>query len=98
MKDILAKLHETLRNPLTRDKMRQNMQALLHEFSLAKDKKELERTLSGTPDSLSLQPKEDDEGISMMHASLEDIKRGMACAKLYKEKKMSLDSETIFQP
>ena len=33
-----------------------------------------------------------------MHASLEDIKRDMARAKLYKEKTMSSDSETAFQP
>ena len=53
MKDILAKLRKTLRNPLTRDEMRQHMQALLHEFPLAKDEKELERPRSGTPDSFS---------------------------------------------
>ena len=73
MKDILAKLHKTLHNPLTCDEMRQYMQALLHKFPLAKDKKELERPLSGTPYSLSLQQEEDDEGISMMHVSLDDI-------------------------
>ena len=99
MKDILAKLRKTLRNPLTRDEMRQHMQALLHEFPLAKDEKELERPRSsGTLDSLSLQQEEDDEGISMMHASLDDINRDMARAKLYKEKTMSSDSEMAFQP
>ena len=98
MKDILAKLRETLRNPLTRDEMCQHMQALLHEFPLEKDEKELERPLSGTPDSLSLQQEEDNEGISMIHASLDDIDHDMVCAKLYKEKTMSSDSKTAFQP
>ena len=98
MKDILANLCDTLCNPLTRDEMSQHMQALLYEFSLAKDEKELERPLSGTPNSLSLQQEENDEGISMMHASLDDINHDMARAKLYKEKTMSSDSETAFQP
>ena len=98
MKDILAKLCETLHNPLTRDEMCQHMQALFHEFPLAKDEKELERPCSGTPNSLSLQQEENDEGISMMHASLDDINRDMARAKLYKEKTMSSDSEMPFQP
>ena len=84
MKDILAKICEILCNPSTRDEMRQHMQALLHEFSLAKDEKELEKPCSKTLDSLSLQQEEDDEGISMMHASLDDIDRDMARAKLYK--------------
>ena len=53
MKDILAKLCKTLRNPFTRDEMRQHMQALLHEFTLAKDKKDLEQPRSGTPHSFS---------------------------------------------
>ena len=74
------------------------MQALLHEFPLAKDEKDLERPLSGIPDSLSLQQEEDDEGISMMHASLDDIDHDMARAKLYKEKTMFSDSKTAFQP
>ena len=98
MKDILAKLRETLCNPLTRDEMRQHMQALLHEFPLAKDEKELEQPRSRTPNSLSRQQEEDDKGISMMHASLDDINRDMARAKLYKEKTMSLDSDMAIQP
>ena len=98
MKDILAKLRKTLRNPFTRDEMHQHMQALLHEFPLAKDEKELERPHSRIPDSLSWQQEEDDEEISMMHASLDNIKRDMACAMLYKEKTMSSNSETAFQP
>ena len=99
MQDILAKLRETLRNPFTRvEMMRQHMQALLHEFSLAKEETKLEWPLCETPNSLSLRQEEEDEGISMMHASLDDIVRDMARAKLYKEKTMSSDSETTFQP
>ena len=96
MKDILAKLCKTLCNPFTCDEMHQHMQALLHEFPLAKDKKELERPLSRTPNSLYLQQEEDDEGISMMHASLDDINYDMTRAKLYKEKIMSSNSELAF--
>ena len=98
MKDLLAKLRETLYNPLMRDEMHQHMEVLLQEFPLAKDEKELERPRSGTLDSPSLQQEEDDEGISIMHASLDDIDRDMARAKLYKEKTMSSDSETACQP
>ena len=98
MKDILANLRKTLHNPLTHDEIRQHMQALLHEFPLAKDEKELERPRSGTPDSFLWQQEEDDEGIPMMHASLDDLKCDMTRAQLYKEKTMSSDSETAFQP
>ena len=98
MKKILAKLRETLRNPLTRETMRKHMQDLLHEFPLAKEEMELERPLCGTPNSPSLQQEEEDEGISLMHASLDEFKRDMARAKLYKEKTMSSDSKTAFQP
>ena len=98
MKEILAKLRETLRNPLTRKAMRKHMQDLLHEFPLAKEETELERPFCGTLNSLSLWQEEEDEGISMMHASLDDIERDMARAKLYKEKSMSSNSETAFQP
>ena len=51
-----------------------------------------------TPDSLSLQQEENDEGISMMHASLDDINCDIARAKLYKEKTMPSDSKMAFQP
>ena len=98
MNDILAQLREILCNPFTRDEMRQHMQALLHEFPLAKDEKELERPRSGTPDSFSWQQEENDKGIPMMHASLDNLERDMARAQLYKEKTMSSDSETTFQP
>ena len=74
------------------------MQDLLHEFSLAKEETKLERPLHRTPNSSSLQQEEKDKGISMMHASLDDIERDMARAKLYKQKTMSSNSETAFQP
>ena len=62
MKDILAKLRETLRNPLMRDEMHKHMQDLLREFPLAKDKTKLEWPLRETLNSLSLQQEEEDEG------------------------------------
>ena len=61
MKDLFAKLRETLHNPLTRDAVRHHMEALLQEFPLAKDERELEQPHSGTLDSLSLHQEEDVE-------------------------------------
>ena len=98
MKNLIAKLRETLHNPHTRDEMRHQMQALLHEDPLAKDEEELERPHSGTLDSLALQHEEEDKGTSMMHATLEDFERDMARAQLFKEKTMSSDSEREFSP
>ena len=98
MRDLIANLHETLYDPLTRDEMRRQMQALLHEFPLAKEERGLERPPSRTLDSLYLQPKEDDEGISLMYATLDDIDCDTARAQLYKEKTMSSESKTAFQP
>ena len=97
MKEILAKLRETMRNPLMHEEMRKHMQDLLHEFPLAKEEMELERPLSGTPNSLSSRQEEEDDGIPMMHVSLDNIEHDMACAKLFKEKTMSSDSDTAFQ-
>ena len=85
-----------MRNPLTREAMRKHMQDLLHEFPLAKEETKLERPLCGTPNSLSLRQEKEDEGNSMMHASLDDIECDMARAKLYKEKTMSSDSKIAF--
>ena len=89
MKDLITKLRETLDDPLMGDEMRRQMQALLHEFPLAKEERGLERPPSGTLDSLYLQPKEDGEGISLMYATLYDIDCDTARAQLYKEKTMS---------
>ena len=96
MKNLIAKLRETLHNPQTRDEMLMHMQALLYDAPLATDEMELERPLSGTSNSLSSRQEEKDDGIPMMHASLDDIKCDMAHAKLFKEKTMSLDCDTAF--
>ena len=61
IKEILAKLRETLRNPLTHKAMCKHTQYLLHEFSLAKEETKLERPLCETPNSLSLRQEEEDE-------------------------------------
>ena len=98
MKKILVKLRETLRNPLTHEAMRKHMQDFLHELPLAKEETELEQPLCGTPNSFSLRQEEKDEWISMMDASLDNIERDMAHAKLYKEKTMSSDSEAVSPP
>ena len=98
MRDLIAKLRETLYDPLTRDEMRRQMQALLHEFPLAKEERGLERPPSRTLDSLYLQPKEDEKGICMMYATLDDIDCDLACDQLYKEKTMSSDSEAASPP
>ena len=98
MRDLIAKLRETLYNPLMRDEMRRQMQALLHEFPLAKEERGLEQPPSGTLDSLYLQPKEDEEGISLMYATLDEIDCDIARAQLYKEKTMSSDSEAASPP
>ena len=43
--EILAKLQETLQNPLMRKEMCSHMQDLLHEFNIAKEEKGVERPL-----------------------------------------------------
>ena len=73
MKEILAKLQETLRNPLMHKAMHSHMQDLLHEFPRAKEATGLEWPLSGTPNSISSRQEEDNEGLLMMHALLDDI-------------------------
>ena len=71
--EILAKLQETLQNPLMLKEMCSHMQDLLHEFNLAKEETRLERPLCGTPDSLPSWQEEEDDGLPMMHALLDDI-------------------------
>ena len=72
--------------------MNNHMQDLLHEFPLAKEEMGLERPLSETPNLLSSRQEEEDDGLSMMHASVDDAQPDMAHAKLFKEKTMSSDS------
>ena len=94
MKEILAKLRQTLQNSLTREEMCSHMQDLLHEFPLAKEETGLEQPLSKSPNLLSSRQEEEDEGLSMMHALMDDIQRDMVRAKLFKEKTMSSGSDT----
>ena len=98
MRDLIAKLRETLYDPLTRDEMRRQMQALLHEFPLAKEERGLEQPPSGTLHTLYLQPKEDDKEIYLILATLDEIDCDIARAQLYKEKTMSSHREATSPP
>ena len=95
MIEFLVKPQETLQNPLMRKELCSHMQDLLHEFNLAKEEMGLERPLSGTPNSLSSRQEEEDEGLLMMHALLDDIQHDTAHAKLFKDKMVSSKSDMM---
>ena len=97
MTEILAKLRETLQNPLMHKEVCSHMQDLLHEFNLAKEEKGLEWPLCRTLNSLTSWQEEEDQGLPMMHSSLDDIQQDMARAKIFKEKTMSSNSDTTSQ-